>query len=182
MTDTSGPTSPRQFAFYDRDSSCWRTWPAISLWGSETYSATWPKRGMTRSGAAFELPTPAHPIDGSACSLLPTPTARDHKGRNQRDDATCLPGAVATLPTGDRATAWGRYEPAIRRWEHVLGRPAPAPTDDRRRLNPRFVEWMMGLPDGWVTDVPGLTRTAQLKALGNGVVPQQARLAWEELL
>lgn len=40
----------------------------------------------------------------------------------------------------------------------------------------------MGLPDGWVTDVPGLTRTAQLKALGNGVVPQQARLAWEVLL
>ena len=32
----------------------------------------------------------------------------------------------------------------------------------------------MGLPAGWVTDVPGLTRNAQLKALGNGVVPQQA--------
>ena len=36
---------------------------------------------------------------------------------------------------------------------------------------------MMGLPDGWVTDVPGLPRNAQLKALGNGVVPQQALLA-----
>lgn len=35
----------------------------------------------------------------------------------------------------------------------------------------------MGLPDGWVTDVPGLTRTQMLKALGNGVVPQQAALA-----
>lgn len=32
----------------------------------------------------------------------------------------------------------------------------------------------MGLPPGWVTDVPGLSRSAQLKALGNGVVPQQA--------
>jgi DNA (cytosine-5)-methyltransferase 1 len=36
---------------------------------------------------------------------------------------------------------------------------------------------MMGLPDGWVTDVPGLSVNAQLKALGNGVVPQQAALA-----
>ncbi|HWH14404.1 MAG TPA: hypothetical protein VNT51_06635 [Miltoncostaeaceae bacterium] len=36
---------------------------------------------------------------------------------------------------------------------------------------------MMGLPDGWVTEVPGLPRNAQLKALGNGVVPQQAALA-----
>ena len=32
----------------------------------------------------------------------------------------------------------------------------------------------MGLPAGHVTDVPGLSRNAQLKALGNGVVPQQA--------
>ena len=38
----------------------------------------------------------------------------------------------------------------------------------------------MGLHDGWVTDVPGVSRAQQLKALGNGVVPQQAlaALAW----
>jgi DNA (cytosine-5)-methyltransferase 1 len=36
---------------------------------------------------------------------------------------------------------------------------------------------MMGLPEGWVCDVPGLTRNEQLKALGNGVVPQQALAA-----
>jgi DNA (cytosine-5)-methyltransferase 1 len=35
---------------------------------------------------------------------------------------------------------------------------------------------MMGLPEGHVTNV-GLTRAQQLKALGNGVVPQQAALA-----
>ncbi|MCM1975329.1 hypothetical protein [Streptomyces sp. G1] len=35
----------------------------------------------------------------------------------------------------------------------------------------------MGLPAGHVTDVPGLSRSAQLKALGNGVVPQQATAA-----
>ena len=29
----------------------------------------------------------------------------------------------------------------------------------------------MGLPDGWVTDVPGLSRNDQLHAIGNGVVP-----------
>jgi hypothetical protein len=39
-----------------------------------------------------------------------------------------------------------------------------------------------GLPEGWVTDVPGLSRTDQLKALGNGVVPQQAALALSLLL
>ncbi|MEU2472055.1 hypothetical protein ABZ601_13255 [Streptomyces sp. NPDC012842] len=45
------------------------------------------------------------------------------------------------------------------------------------RLNPPLVEWLMGLLAGHVTDVPGLSRTAQLKALGNGVVPQQAAVA-----
>jgi DNA (cytosine-5)-methyltransferase 1 len=41
---------------------------------------------------------------------------------------------------------------------------------------------MMGLDAGHVTAVPGLTRTQQLKALGNGVVPQQAAAALRLLL
>ena len=41
---------------------------------------------------------------------------------------------------------------------------------------------MMGLPDGWVTGVPGVTRNAALKLLGNGVVWQQAELALRILL
>lgn len=76
--------------------------------------------------------------------------------------------------------AWGDYAPAVARWAAVLGRTAPAPTElgkNGARLSPRFVEWMMGLPEGHVTDVPGLTRNEQLKALGNGVVPQQAAAA-----
>lgn len=50
-------------------------------------------------------------------------------------------------------------------------------------LSPRFVEWMMMLPDGWVTNpaiwrhVPGNHRNLQLRALGNGVVPPQAATA-----
>jgi DNA (cytosine-5)-methyltransferase 1 len=46
---------------------------------------------------------------------------------------------------------------------------------------------MMGLPIGWVTDPSiGIKRNEQLKALGNGVVPQQALLAlsiaWAQLV
>lgn len=39
----------------------------------------------------------------------------------------------------------------------------------------------MGLPAGWVTDV-GIPSNAQLKALGNGIVPQQMALAIRLLL
>lgn len=42
---------------------------------------------------------------------------------------------------------------------------------------------MMGLPAGWVTDPAiGLTRNEQLKACGNGVVPQQAAAALQDML
>jgi len=38
------------------------------------------------------------------------------------------------------------------------------------------VEFMMGLPEGWVTGAD-ISPQMQLKALGNGVVPGQAYLA-----
>ena len=56
---------------------------------------------------------------------------------------------------------------------------APDPLVDGK-LNPKFVEYMMGLPEGWVTDLP-ISRNQQLIMLGNGVVPQQAFYALELL-
>jgi DNA (cytosine-5)-methyltransferase 1 len=86
----------------------------------------------------------------------------------------------------------------------------PDGRDGAHRLAPEFVEWMMGLPAGHVTGESDdawrarllarsasglpvgmrgsvarwkpLTRAQQLKALGNGVVPQQAALAVRTLL
>lgn len=41
----------------------------------------------------------------------------------------------------------------------------------------------MGLPEGWVTDAAiGISRNEQLKACGNGVVPQQAMAALRDML
>ena len=57
----------------------------------------------------------------------------------------------------------------------------PNALDQEVKLNAYFVEYMMGLPKGWVTET-GLSRAQQLKMLGNGVVPQQAELALELLL
>ena len=54
------------------------------------------------------------------------------------------------------------------------------PTLDQGRLNVKFVEYMMGLPAGWVTDID-ISRANKLKILGNGVVPQQAYRALELL-
>lgn len=83
-------------------------------------------------------------------------------------------------------TAWGAYETAIRRWEAITGRPVPEPTepagrDGKPQLSAKFTEWMMGLDEGWVTDVPGVSRAQKIKMCGNGVVPQQALAALQHM-
>lgn len=81
---------------------------------------------------------------------------------------------------------WGGTAPAILTWAMLTGRTPPPIVGDRKdyraETTTEFVEWMMGLPPGWVTQVPGLTRNQQLKALGNGVVPQAAATALKDLL
>lgn len=76
---------------------------------------------------------------------------------------------------------WGPYEAAIRRWEHVTGRPVPAPAEPgprgQLRLSAVFTEWLMGIPQGWVTGVAGISRIGQLRILGNGVIPRQGAAA-----
>lgn len=77
------------------------------------------------------------------------------------------------------AARFGPYEAAVKRWQAVIDRPAPDPAVDGR-LSPPFVEWMMGYPEGWVTDTLTSRRHA-LHALGNAVVPQCAAAAFTAL-
>lgn len=63
-----------------------------------------------------------------------------------------------------------------------MGRAAPPPRNPAGTLNPYFTEWMMGLPHGWVCDVPGVSKTAALKMIGNSVVPACAAAAYDSLL
>lgn len=75
------------------------------------------------------------------------------------------------------------YLPAVHRWEEILGRKSPRWTiigdNGKPKLNPMFSEWLMGLPEGWVTSPEiGLSYGRQLMILGNGVVPQQAEFAF----
>jgi hypothetical protein len=116
---------------------------------------------------------------------LPTPTVADTftdqlKSSQQKD------GLMHSVNLSQAVhMTWGRFEPAVKRWEAIIGHPAPAPTeatgkDGAPRLSSKFTEWMMGLEPGWITGM-GLSRKDELKACGNGVVPQQAKLALERL-
>jgi len=116
-------------------------------------------------------------------NLLGTPRTSSANGSTEKQVTA---GAPKARLEDQVHTNWGRFEAAIERWEMLIDRPAPAPTkpdgkDGNHRLSSKFTEWMMGLPEGWITDV-GLSRVDELKACGNGVVPQQAFLALETLL
>lgn len=130
--------------------------------------------GLSRPDAAAHAPgdSRAHgPVGDHGVQLVTEPRTGGGAGERRDTQGTDRPSESATV------VVWGQYEPAIRRWEHILGRLAPPATDALGRLAPAFVEWMQGLPAGHVTGVPGIPRGAQLKALGNGVVPQQAAAA-----
>ncbi|ART69093.1 hypothetical protein BTO20_11305 [Mycobacterium dioxanotrophicus] len=127
-------------------------------------------------------------VETRVIRLLNTPSRADGDGGHlsrsgARSGEPLLPGRAIEM-----AQAWGKYEPAIRRWEAVT-RPAPSPTEPNTLGNPRlaapFPEWMMGWPAGWVTAlvVLGLiSRNDALRIIGNGVCPQQAIAALRWLL
>jgi DNA (cytosine-5)-methyltransferase 1 len=136
-------------------------------------------------------------------NLLPTPTVVDmgnnktpkqwdewknkqrekHKNGNGHG-ASLTQEAIAisrSIKENQGSEKYGKYNDAIVQWEK-LTRTSPFPTIEPEctQINTRFVEWMMGLDDGYVTSL-GLSRSQELKLLGNGVCPQQAMFAIDSL-
>jgi hypothetical protein len=148
---------------------------------------------------ALKICPPSLPGGTGRGRLLPTPdtgtTPNGHGRRggrpgNGHESSNSLDAVARTLTgaagraspapgaSGSRLPVqWGEYEPAIRRWEQIMGRPAPPPAEPgpggRPLLAPAFSEWLMGLPAGWVCGIGGISRTVRLSILGNGVVPWQ---------
>lgn len=111
-------------------------------------------------------------IRGEASAIKHGSDWQEHRGSFENAS-----NAYTKQLSADRQTprlGW-RFET---RFEMSL-RQIPTPLVDGK-LNTKFVEYMMGLPEGWVTDLP-ISRAQQFKMLGNGVVPQQAFYALETL-
>ena len=165
--------------------------PAVNDMGADK-TIDWWDGWAARQKSADGRPAPhGKSLHIEAQWLLPTPIAADGMNgnvdlpehRRAQGRTVQMNNVAPTIQTN-----FGDYGPAVARWEQAIDRTAPAPTEPTgrnhaHRLSPRFVEWMMGLPDGWVTNPTiGASRNNQLKALGNGVVPQQAAWAIRHLL
>lgn len=97
--------------------------------------------------------------------LIPTPTASAHTGPGRQGRAGGMNlqtwAAVTDAPPA----------PLLHAWQQATRTPAPPHRDDRKRLHPAFVEWMMGL-----LPAEALSRTARIRLAGNAVVARQAAL------
>lgn len=171
----SGPGSRTSFATWDAGTSSWRTSRNWSAKGSPTSSVILPRSGSMRNGVcwAHEMPARHTNATGSgssaATSMWGTPTARDEQRSPEaairkkqsfgRTQVTALTTQVKMWPTpraseGFRGTdpPHGTGGPSLRQ---SVGHHHQTTTTDgdggstRVDLNPRFVESLMGLPDGW---------------------------------
>ena len=115
-------------------------------------------------------------IPDSRLRCLPTPNRSRMDGRKSPGYSQRPSFYDIKQWSGDEVRA--SYGAAIERWEKTLGRKAPPLAEPRGTLNVRFVEWMMGFPEGWVADADDVSRTAKLAALGNACTPQQASEAF----
>ncbi len=118
-----GQSLPGSFAWFDLNSSLWRTWQG-SLWDHlDEFSETWPRAGMTRSGIAYQLPQLVPGISGTGCSSYPIPGQ-----------------ARFTTPTADDV---GHRKKPYSQGGHALSYQLGGPP------NPDWQEWLMGFPVGW---------------------------------
>lgn len=173
----------------------------VVAWPADAESVGWEWRRASRSGWAgpadgdsgpLRLPTP-RATDGTKggpnqrgssgdlmlpsaiAQLLPTPTVMDSASSGGKPLGVNVSLTDATVRLAD---TFGDYAKAIARQELAFGRPSPSPVEatgrgGANRLSPVFDEWLMGLPEGWITDVPDITRNEALRLCGNGIVPQQ---------
>jgi hypothetical protein len=139
-----GASTFDSLTFFDPATSSWRTFAtsllATAADGSEEFSGTWPRAGMTRSGIASRL-APSAPLTGATGSgLLPTPNGRDWKD---------------TGPTQGK-----RKSPN-------LGTVAAQQEQAGGSLNPAWVEWLMGFPPGWTDLEPSETPSSPRSPSGS---------------
>jgi DNA (cytosine-5)-methyltransferase 1 len=130
--------------------------------------------GPNQRGSKGDLALPS-----AVLHMLPTPTAADGERRS-----TSYVRGNPTLNGASLPEVFGKYAAAVERWAAVAGPPPPPREVSARggeRLSAKFVEWMNGLPAGFVTGVPGLSNAAVMRCLGNMVVPQFAAAVVAEL-
>lgn len=139
----SGWKWPGSLTKYDRDSRSWKTRQLSLLGGLDEFSETWPKWGSMRDGECFPLPMLDSPICEKESGLWPTPDASCGKRGWSANVARSLTEGVTKRKSGATIGSSLLWEPRL------LPDYAPG-----YHLNPQWVEWLMGWPEGQTDLLP----------------------------
>ena len=132
-----GQSLPESFASYDPDTSLWRTLQRSLFGGWESYSVTWPRSGMMRSGNVCRLPSLGRLTKEIESSLLPTPKAVMPK----EPAGVCIRNNRIIRKSGQDYSINLRVIAQLGLWKDGHA--------ERGELTPMFCEWLMGFPIGW---------------------------------
>lgn len=168
-----------------------------------------PRANDAEKRGSIDAENPRNGLPG-AVKKWPTPTRSDGMGGpgcSGRDGGDNLRTAVAVYPTPCAQDAKNSTLPvSLTDRDSIPGHLLRSGEQPGGQLNPDWVEWLMGWPVGWTSlepmtalvwpdwshdpadsgEVPRTAtgiqrRTARLKAIGNGQVPQALAMAWHVL-
>ena len=142
--------SSESYAWYDPDTSSWKTWQRSLIEGWTSFSGNFTKQGMMQNGQLYQQVLWEPVISEADGGSLPTPTAADVEGGVARDVQYKNGNYFRENKQGVR---WG-----VKLRDAVLGyivkngeqlKTNSTQTGKDTNLNPHFVEEMMGYPIGW---------------------------------
>ena len=138
-------------AKYDPDTSLWKT-PQCSLLGEgQELLEILPKWGTTRDGLLWELPMLEPITKGTESGFLPTPNARDWKDTDKSGNRKSPGlGVVAHWPTPrTKGMCGGSGSWDLLKKNTTIEEARLMGAGNGGKLNPTWVEWIMGWPLGW---------------------------------
>ena len=167
---TCGPGYEKPLADYDPDTQSWRMFGDTYLWEESPLLVNLPPSGTTRSGVLFLRPPWELRTCASESLLWPTPTAvtRPMEG-NVRMYRAMIEAGMMTQAEADAILGKSVTEPQgkLQRWPTPVASDAwtdglkssqqkegsrhslNLPSAVGGKLNPTWVEWLMGFPLGW---------------------------------
>jgi DNA (cytosine-5)-methyltransferase 1 len=163
--DTYGRGLEQPLANYDPTTQSWKTSEDTSLWGELKLLVNLPKSGMTHNGALYLQPEWVRPIDANDLLSWPTPTTQEiehpnaeltttgrRKSKNGKTSHSLgLADAVQIWPTPQAHDAKHLYSKPKNSGQQMLSNWIYQRDNSTAggKLNPTWVEWLMGFPTGW---------------------------------